>query len=373
MRAALLRFLFMSVAGWTFYVVPLALLAGGFSLSEMGALVAVMTISSLLVSGPFGFLTDFRSPRTLFLVGLCGVSLFFVLLSQGGGFWSVAAAMALGGIAYNLAEMSSRSLSYKQVSAKRRGRDVGVSESAKFLGMAFGLLAAGFVFNAVGFADGLKVFALACAPLFAYAFLVRETRVSVFGESYKAAFWDPRMLPLFLGMFLIAFHWGTENSVMSVYVREVIGLDLFWTGAFLAAGVGIFAVFNYVAGRGLDACRLGRKRYTLAVVAAALSTAAFGFTSSFAGALAARAVHEVADAFICAFAFYTLSRIGERERIGGVQGVYVVVALVGAALGAWTSGWTAQSFGLPSAFVFGGAAILAGGAAMLFFGKELFR
>ncbi|PIO05778.1 hypothetical protein COT29_04330, partial [Candidatus Micrarchaeota archaeon CG08_land_8_20_14_0_20_59_11] len=298
MRAALLRFLFMSVAGWTFYVVPLALLAGGFSLSEMGALVAVMTVSSLFSSGPFGFLTDFRSPRALFLVGVCGVSLFFVLLSQTAGFWNVAAVMALGGISYNLAEMSSRSLSYKQVSAERRGRDVGISEAAKFLGMAFGLLVAGFVFNAVGFADGLKVFALACVPVFAYAFLVKETRVSVFGESYKMAFWDPRMLPLFLGMFLIAFHWGTENSVMSVYVREAIGLDVFWTGAFFAAGVSIFAIFNYVAGRGLDCRSLGRKRYALAVAVAGISTAAFGFTASFAGALAMRAVHEVADAFI---------------------------------------------------------------------------
>jgi len=49
------------------------------------------------------------------------------------------------------------------------------------------------------------------------------------------------------------------------------------------------------------------------------------------------------------------------------------VVMVGAALGAWISGWLAQLFGMQLAFVFGGAAITAGGAALMFFGRELFR
>ncbi|MFH0835296.1 MAG: MFS transporter [Candidatus Micrarchaeota archaeon] len=372
-RAALLRFGFAFVFSWTFYLLPFVLLNAGFSLAEMGALVAVNTIASLVFAGPFGLLSDLKSPKKLFFIGFAGVALFFVFLANGGGFWETAIVMFLGGAAATLAANAGFALAYKTVSAKKRGREVGTIEFIRLAGMACGLLFAGWAFSSLGYADGLRVFALTTIPVFVYAATLRDAKVSVFGKSYLSAFKDPRLFPLLLMMFLVSYHWGTEASTMSAHVRDFLGGNAMTASVFFALTVLWYGAFSFFFGGKLDTRVRGPRVFMAALFVSAIGLFAFGLANDFWAALGARFVHEIGDAFVAVFVLYTLSRIGEHERIGGLQGLYLTVTTIGSAIGAWLSGVIAQQFGLPASFGVAAACILLGGAALWGYRKSVFR
>ncbi|VVB66860.1 Major Facilitator Superfamily protein [Candidatus Norongarragalina meridionalis] len=371
-RAALLRFGFAFVFSWSFYLLPFVLLNAGFTLAEMGALIAINTISSLVFAGPFGFLSDLRSPKKLFFIGFAGVALFFAVLAQTTGFWETAIVMFLGGAAATLAANTGFALAYKTVSKKNRGRQVGMIEFIRLIGMALGLLFGGWLFSSFGYAWGLRGFALATIPVFIYAATLHDAKISVFGKSYLSAFKDPRIFPVFLMMLLVSYHWGTEASTMSAHVSEFLGGNIMVASVFFALTVLWYGAFNFFFGGKLDTRIRGPRMFMAALLVSAFGFFAFGLANDFWTALGARWMHEVGDAFVSVFVLYTLSRIGKHERIGGLQGLYLTVTTIGGAIGAWLSGLIAQQFGLPASFGVAAACILMGGAVLWFYRKSVF-
>ncbi len=372
--AAFVRFAYWVFAGWMWIFFPLYFLSRGFTLVESGALVTAFVLPRLLSNGPFGVLTDFKSPKRVALASMAltaaGFAAFYFTAGAELSFEAMLALVIVFGFGASVAEVSTSSLAYKRVSSARRGRDVGVLEFSKAFGICLAILLAGTVFASAGYQAGFAVFAVCMALVFVACFaLTRDYREPVAERAYWRSFASREIIVLFGVMLLVSFHFGVENSTMSVYAQRVLGLDDSGVGALFAITIFAYAVFNYFSGRRLDSPRKLKPAFVLGLALSAFGFAAFGFTSDFAAAVVFRALHELGDAIIIVYALYSLSRIGGAARIGGLQGFYFTLTTVGSACGSFAAGLIASAVGgnagLTASFVAASLFTLCGGALLL--------
>ncbi|MEM0475436.1 MAG: MFS transporter [Candidatus Norongarragalinales archaeon] len=376
---AFLRFAYWVCAGWMWIFFPLFFVSTGFSLVESGVLVTAFILPRVLSNGPFGVLTDFKSPKRVALVGMVLTMTGFTLLSalsystnsSKASFETILLIILLLGFATSIAETASTSLAFKRVSAARRGRDIGVIEFLKYLGIGIAVLAAGVVFSFVGYATGFAFFAVCCAFVsIAWLLFVRDYRGAVAERVYWRAFASREILLLLAVMFLVSFHFGVENSTMSVYMKRAVGLNDAGIGLFFGVGITAYAVFNYLSGRRIDRASKHKSVFLLGLTLSAIGFACLGCTTNFALALGARMVHELGDALVILYALYVLLRVGGAQRIGGLQGFYLTVVTLGSAAGSFSAGFIASAIGgnagLSASFVIASLFTLAGGALLLF-------
>jgi MFS family permease len=372
--AAFVRFAYWVFGGWMWIFFPLYFLSAGFSLVQAGALVTAFMIPRIFSNGPFGVLTDFDSPKRVALASMALTAAGFAALSFAAGarlsFEAMLLLILAFGFAASVAEVSTSSLAYKRVSEKRRGRDVGILEFSKALAIGVSLLVAGSVFTAFGYSNGFAALA-ACMALVFFACLAfaRDYREAVAERAYWRAFASREIVVLFAVMLLVSFHFGVENSTMSVYAQRVLGLNDAGVGALFALTISCYAVFNYFSGKRLDNPGKLKPVFIVGLALSAFGFAAFGFTADFWIAVAFRALHELGDAIIIVYALYSLSRIGGVQRVGGLQGFYFTLTTIGSAVGAFAAGLISTAvggdFGLTASFIAASLFTLAGGALLL--------
>jgi len=379
--AAAVRAAYWVCTGWMWIFLPLYFLSAGFTLVETGALVTALVLPRILSNGPFGVLTDFKSPKRVALAATAAMTLgfaafyFAAIASPRLSLEAMLALVLALGFCMSVAEVSTTSLAFKRVSDARRGRDVGLLEFSKAAAIGVSLLFAGFLFAAVGYATGFAAFAVGMALVFvACALVARDYKGAVAERAYWRSFATREIILLFAVMLLVSFHFGVENSTMSVYSQRVLGLGDGGVGALFAITIFGYAVFNYFSGKRLDNPALFNSKhlktsFVIGLAFSAVGFTAFGFTSDFAVAVAFRLMHELGDALILVYALYSLTRIGGASRIGGLNGFYVTLTTIGSAFGSFGAGLIAAAVGgnagLTASFVVASLLTLAGGALLL--------
>lgn len=334
----------------------------GLSHLQVGLLVSVFPLTSLVLMIPFGLYVDRISPKKLVIA-----SEFFFAASVAGlmfthDFWPTAALMVIGGAANALFSNALPALFYKNLGEEVRGLKLGVFSASTLLGYGLGPFLAGFIYSNYSMN---AVFAFSLAGLVPLAlvslFLPDAPGYTVRLSDYRADLSDRSTLAFIILVFFFSLHAGAEQSSLSLYLNKDIGLDkegVGWMFLIHANAMAVLAIINGVLGDRFNA--RGRKLATLLYIGVAISgitNMSLLFATNFTSVLATRLSHAVGDSLTMVTRSIIISNLFVSSRMGGNLGAVTTAITLATLIGAVIAGAVP---GYVSGFVIAGAlAILA--------------
>jgi MFS family permease len=334
----------------------------GFSHLQVGILVAVFPLTSLVLMVPFGLYVDRISPKSLVIAShfIFALAVAGLLLTH--DFWPTMLLMVVGGAGNALFNNALPSLYYKTLGDKIRGFKLGVFAATNLLGYGLGPFLAGYIYTAYGM-NAVFIFSLAgMIPLIATSFFLADAPGHIVKLSdYKADLSDKSVLVFIVLVFFFSLHAGAEQSSLSLYLNKDIGLDkegVGWMFLIHANAMAILALINGVIGDRFSA--RGRKLAALfyaGVFISGITNMSLFFATNFGSVLAARLSHAVGDSLTMVTRSIIISNLFVSSRMGGNLGAVTTAITLATLIGAIIAGAVP---GYSSGFVIAGAlAVLA--------------
>ncbi|MBZ0272302.1 MFS transporter [bacterium] len=331
----------------------------GFSGLQIGVLFALQAVTGMLTAFPAGFGNDRVTSRTL--VGIA-------LLMQAAGFWMMSAvvtfpvfigAFFVWAFSHFLFKTSLDVHVLKTGERATSGTRLGLYLIGRFIGLAFGTVAAGYIIDALDFVPTLWITAGLCLLLALSARLLAPTPLSAAPvKQYMKDFSDPRAL-LFAGwLFLFTTHWGAEFTCYGLFLRKSLGLTYgqmgwYMTAEFVAIVV-VLVAFRHRMNEGLPLKGLA---------VAGLCMSGFGHIGMVFGgtvfSVAARTVHGFGDGIMMLIMYVGVARLFRVERMGGNAGLVQLALMSGNVVGALVFGPMGSRMGYGVPFVVSGIVIVA--------------
>ena len=346
----------------------------GFSEFEIGMLISVFSLVTLLLVFPLGALSDRLPPRPLLMGGALLSSLAASLMPAVEGFFGFASLIALAGAGFTLSSISLYSLFFKQVGAERRGLEVSIFNIGGILGAGFGawwcgVLAERFSLSilfpmAALFALAWAMIALWLPRLKGISFPILE-----YGQDLKHA----RTWVLIFIIFTTASHAGFEQAGYALLQTEVIGLSTATVGRlFMIISLWMVMVTIWT-GRLHDR---GERPLLMMGAALIVSGVFMGASGSAKGAmdfLIYRILHTAGDSVINLLVLVVASIIFPRHRAGGAFAFILTINTASYFMFANLAGAVGGRFGIDRAFYLSGLIMAVGGIFLLLFRGRLRR
>lgn len=361
-------FVFRTLIFITLFFFPLHLKNIGFSGWEIGILMGVDSLMSLLTTLPLGVTNDLIASRRLIVLAFVLLAGAYFMLAGATGFFVFMALFILLGSCNSLAQISIKSLIYKTTETDRKGGRFSVMGFAENSGIALGSFIGGLLllmlsYNMIFTITG--VLFLVIAPVVVF---LPKTMTHIFDPAtYKKELFKREVIIFTLITFLYTYHWGAEKTVYALLLRDALSFTQTEIGVLIGVTVMVLAVSCLLCGRLLDMKLTSMSR--LMVIGLCMSAAGnilFALAGGKTEAYVFRTVHEIGDAAFMMFSYVMTSNLFSRARVGGGSGFVSQVAVLGTFAGALTSGIILEQFGPRLPMILAGALSL---AALYFFKK----
>lgn len=332
---------------FTMFYLPVYLKGSlGYSGVEVGALLAANNLTAIIAAFPIGLSSDRWRPRPLLAFGLLLLLVAGLTLAEIAAFPLVMGAFIALGLSTNTLRQVLDAVWYRRGDGSASvGSRFGPYLAVRMGGVAIGMFLGGTLLQAIGFETVLLGLAGAALALMLLVPFVPDTPIGqVKVVQYGRDFLRPEVM-LFSGwLFLFATHWGAESTSYALFLREGLGLDMSWMGAYMAGELVVLAIASFVVGRTAAAERgalwlllLGLAISGVFQIGTTLSNPWWSF--------AARAVHGVGDGIVGIVIYTTVGRLFHLERIGGNAGLVILFLMLGAAAGALIYGPVGSTLG----------------------------
>lgn len=315
----------------------------GFSHFQIGALISAFPLSSLILTFPFGLFSDRLPPRRLVTLGLAIFALFLVGLQHLDKFWNLLPLFLLGGTGNSLFRISAQSVYFKFLGESRRSAKLGFYNAMRLLGYGLGPLTGGYLLENMDMASLFGIALLMISPLVPLSFLLERVEPIKFKlVEYRKDILRKEVLVLIALTFLVALHLGAEQTSLSLFLENYIGLE--WSSIghmFFFIGLGISSM-SMASGFLQDRFTAWGKSLApflyLGVFFSGLFNINLLFTSTFGTVLAVRLFHVFGDSTFMVSRDTAISRLFLSERIGGNLGLIQTVLTFGILCGSLISG-----------------------------------
>jgi len=313
----------------TFFFLPLYLIQRGRGGWELGVLMSLFTVTTLLLAMPFGLFNDRMESRRLALAGFGGLALFYLGLVYADGFWPLVGCFLLGGLGASLSQISLESLVLKGAREEGRGGHFGLYSSVTTLVFALAVAAGGFLLESFSFRAIFVASAAGFLVLGLLSFrLGRSREVHSPISSYRTDLSSRGKRLFILVLFFFAFHWGAEVTSYTPFLKQRFGYGLEAIGLYMGTALTALAAASFLGGKHSD--RIASIRGLMGV----------GFVLSGAAqilmifpppglSLAFRVIHEVGDGLIMVLIFFWASKVFHVDRLSGNYGVITFALLAG--------------------------------------------
>jgi MFS family permease len=352
-----------------FILVPLHLLNLGFSGWQIGAAGSLFAFAPLLFAFPIGWANDRFAIKEIIRAALALLSALLVVLGRVRGFLPMALVFLLLGVGNNALDVSINSFYYKNGEDANPNKKYSRLVFWSALGTALGPGLAGLVISSSGYPT--MFMALAVFLIVLQVFVSPLTRVP-FGfvplRAYRGDLLRKNTLLFSVLIFVIGLHWGLEGTVYSPFLKTILHLSTLSASLYISLALLGVALSAWLIGLIKFDLLLNKRIFILSTILSGAGLAlmtipslpvSFGF----------RVMHEIGDGFLGALVVLFISRLFEKESIGGSSGLLITVMTTGQMVGALVFSSMGFRFGLAYPFLVSGSLLVANGG----FARYCFR
>jgi MFS family permease len=349
-----------------FFLVPLHFLKLGFKGWEIGFVTSLYAFAPFLFSFPTGWVNDRFSMKEVIRGGLASFTILYLALAGARSFWPMAVVFLLLGITNNALDISLNSIYFKDLTAMDQNRKYSRLAFWQSLGSAAGPAVGGAVVTLAGFPclfAGLAVFVLF------FQFFVPSLEKVKFAavplRVYKGNLLRPNTVLFSVMIFLVGLHWGLEGTVYGPFLKQRFQLSMFSLSLYISFSLLALAVSSLLVGFIPFDIRLNKRIFVAAMFLSG-SGLMLMTIPSLPLSFAFRLVHEFGDGLMGALVVLFISRLFERDSIGGSFAVLLTVMTFGHMVGALLFSSLGFHFGLIYAFIVAGGILIADSAFSLY-------
>jgi len=365
-RIHLLNFCRKLAVNAVFFLVPLHFLKLGFKGWEIGAVTSLYAFAPLLFSFPTGWANDRFSIKEIIRAALALFSLMFLILSRVHGFLPTAVIFLFLGLANNALDVSINSLYYKDKTAIDQNRKYSRLVFWQSLGSAAGPVLGGTIVTSAGFRVLFVIFAVFLLAVQAFVPALNSVRFApVPRRVYRGNLLRPKTILFSVMIFIIGLHWGLEGTVYSPFLRQYFNLNMFSLSLYISLSLLALALSSFLIGFVPFDLKVNKRIFLLSLLLSG-SGLVLMVNHRLALSFVFRLVHEAGDGLLGALVVLFISRLFERESIGGGSAALQTVMTGGQMVGALLFSSLGFRFGLVYPFVVAGGLLIADSAFSLY-------
>ena len=334
----------------------------GFSHLQVGLLISVFPLVSLILMIPFGVFVDRISPKRLVIASQLIFALSIMGLLTAHDFWSTLLMLGIGGTGNALFNNAMSALFYKTLGSKIRGLKLGFFTAGILVGYGLGSLLGGYLLSAFDM-NAIFLFSLAgTVPMVILSLPLPDvpgTRVKI--SDYRADISSRSVLIFIILVFAFSLHAGAEQSSFSLFLNKEIKLDKESVGWIFFIHANVMALLSIISGFYADRVNSRGKGlaapYYVGIAISGITNILLIFTNSFGTVLATRLTHAVGDSLTLVTRSLIVSNLFVSTRMGGNLATIQVTITLGTLFGSIISGAVpgyATGF-----FIAGAAAVIA--------------
>ena len=330
----------------------------GYSHLQVGILIAVFPLVSLLLMIPFGLFVDRISPKKLVIASqfIFALSIAGLMMTQ--DFWATMLLLAVGGAGNALFNNALPSLFYKTLGSSIRGFKLGFFTAGILLGYGLGSLLGGYIYTDYDM-NAIFLFSLVgTVPMVLLGLWMADvpgTRIKI--SDYRADLSSKSVLIFVILVFAFSLHAGAEQSSFSLFLNKDIKLDMESVGWLFFIHANVMAVLSVISGYYGDRVNARKKGlaalFYIGIAVSGLTNIMLMFTTNFGNVLATRLTHAVGDSLTLVTRSLIVSNLFITTRMGGNLATIQTTITLGMLCGAIISGAVP---GYSSGFVIAGAA-----------------
>ena len=203
------------------FLIPLHFLNTGFTGWQIGFVMSFYALAPLVFSFPAGWINDRLSISKMIRAALFLISLSLLLISLSRSYLLTAPFFLILGIANNTLDVSTNSLFFKDQRMMDQNKKYGRLSFWLALGMASGTFLGGLLthfanFNILFYVySGFMLIVLAASKNIGQE---EFTRVTL--KEYRLDLINRKTILFMIMIFVLALHWGAENTVYSPFLKE---------------------------------------------------------------------------------------------------------------------------------------------------------
>jgi MFS family permease len=337
-----------------FVLAPLYLLGIGFNGWQIGAVTSLFAFAPLAFSFPVGWINDRFSIKGMIRGALALQGALYLLLSQVRGFLPLAVIFLLLGMGNNALDVSINSYFYKNGEEENPNRKYSRLVFWSNLGTAVGPLLGGALIAWSSFSVMFAVFAGFLALLQVFAGPLRQGRFALVPIRAYGRDLIRKNTVLFSTMiFVIGLHWGVEGTVYSPFLKNNLGLTTLRLSLYVTLALAALALSSLFIGRIPFDLKLNKRLFTVSMLLSGAGLALM-VIPLLPVSFAFRVIHEIGDGFLGALVVLFISRLFEKDSIGGSSALLLAVMTTGQMAGALLFSSIGYRFGLIYPFLIAG-------------------
>jgi len=352
-----------------FFLVPLYFLQIGFTGWQIGVITSLFAFAPLLFSFPTGWINDRLSIRGVIHVSLLILAILFLLMGRVRNFLLMAILFLLLGLANNALDMSSNSLYYKDETDMDLNRKYGLMNFWLSMGAAVGVSLGGLLTYYADFHTLFIVYAAFLVVVLLGVLNLPDGRFTVIPlRKYKLSLINKKTILFSLLIFILTLHWGAESTVYSPFLKTSFHLNNLQLALYISVPLFILAFASFTVCFLKYSRRINERLFLFSMFLSGLGHVLMVQNNVYISFFF-RVVHELGDGFLAALIFVFISRLFDRENIGGSSGILIAIMTLGHMLGALVFSPIGYKVGLQYPFIISGLLLMANTA----FGVYVFR
>lgn len=340
------------------FLIPLYFLNLRLSGWEIGLVISFYAAAPLLFSFFIGWLNDRFYIRTTVRVALLLQCLLFLLLGFAHNVFFFAPIFLFLGIANNAIDMSMNSLYYKDEAVIDQNKKYGIYNFWLAFGIALGTLVGGLFIGVSSFSLLFIIYALLLGGILVPTKYLDEKKFgAVDMKDYKLELINTKTILFAVMIFTLSLHWGVEGTVYSPFLREFLLLERYQIALFISIPLFALAFASYAMSL--------RKYHPVAnrnffLVAMFLSGAGHFLMVNRIVPISFlfRILHEIGDGILGVLVVLYISRLFQRQSIGGSSGMLMTIMVSGHLVGALVFSSLGYRFGLHYPFLISGLILI---------------
>lgn len=352
-----------------FFLVPLYFLKIGFNGWQIGLVTSLYAFAPLLFSFPTGWLNDRVSIKEIIHASLALLSLLFFLMSRVHQFLPMAFIFLFLGLANNTLDVSINNLYYKDETDIDQNKKYSRLVFWQSLGSAAGPFLGGIVLTSWSFPTLFIVFALFLVCLQVFVRPLNQVRFGIVPlKVYKSNLLNKKTILFSIMIFVVGLHWGVEGTVYSPFLKRYFNLSTFDLSLYISLSLLALAFSSFLIGLIKHDVRVNKRLFLFSMLLSG-SGLILMVNPRLSLSFLFRVIHEIGDGFLGALVVLFISRLFERESIGGSSAILLAVMTFGHMVGALFFSSLGFHFGLIYPFLVAGLLLVANSA----FGHYCFR